>query len=111
MDHFDAALFRISGAEAAAMDAQQRLLLEAAHEAIGAAAPPDPRPKVGNFCITVVRAYEFRYLNPTLNGLTSNIGTGSSSWAAHKGMGAAALPDPLPKVGSLYWVSSFHPSS
>jgi acyl transferase domain-containing protein len=55
VDHFDAALFRISGAEAAAMDAQQRLLLEAAHEAIGAAAPPDPGPKVSHFSIEVIR--------------------------------------------------------
>lgn len=55
MDRFDAALFRISGAEAAAMDAQQRLLLEAAHEAIGAAAQPDPRPKVSHLSIVVIR--------------------------------------------------------
>ena len=36
---FDASLFRISSAEAAAMDAQQRLLLEVGHEVVAAAAP------------------------------------------------------------------------
>ncbi|BDA51454.1 probable phthiocerol synthesis polyketide synthase type I PpsA at C-terminar half [Coccomyxa sp. Obi] len=45
VDCFDAELFRISGAEAAAMDAQQRLLLEASHEVIGAAAGPELKPK------------------------------------------------------------------
>lgn len=48
MDYFDAGLFRISGAEAAAMDAQQRLLLEVSHEVIGAAASPEANPKVGS---------------------------------------------------------------
>ena len=43
---FDASLFRISSAEAAAMDAQQRLLLELGHEVISAAAPPGSKAKV-----------------------------------------------------------------
>lgn len=47
VDCFDAGLFRISSAEAAAMDAQQRLLLEVSHEVISAAAIPDLKPKVG----------------------------------------------------------------
>ena len=46
VDKFDAGLFKISGAEAAAMDAQQRLLLEVAHEAIGATGTPEFKPKV-----------------------------------------------------------------
>lgn len=37
VDEFDAGLFRISSAEAAAMDAQQRLLLEVSHEVLTAA--------------------------------------------------------------------------
>ncbi len=48
VDCFDAGLFRISAAEAAAMDAQQRLLLEVCHEVIGAAAAPEPKPMVGS---------------------------------------------------------------
>ena len=36
---FDASLFRISSAEAAAMDAQQRLLLEVGHEVVAAGSP------------------------------------------------------------------------
>ena len=44
---FDAGLFRISSAEASAMDAQQRLLLEAALEVIGAANPSGSKGKVG----------------------------------------------------------------
>ncbi|CAL8465602.1 g5138 [Coccomyxa elongata] len=43
VDLFDAGLFRISGAEAAAMDAQQRLLLEVSHEVIGAAGAPETK--------------------------------------------------------------------
>ena len=45
---FDASLFRISTAEAAAMDAQQRLLLEAGQEIIAAAASPSSTAKVRN---------------------------------------------------------------
>jgi len=45
VEQFDASLFRISGAEAAAMDAQQRLLLEVAHEVIGASQGSQSEPK------------------------------------------------------------------
>ena len=44
---FDASLFKVSSAEAAAMDAQQRLLLEVSHEVIAAANPPGSKAKVG----------------------------------------------------------------
>ena len=43
VEDFDAGLFRISPAEAAAMDAQQRLLLEASHLVIASAQPPPQR--------------------------------------------------------------------
>jgi acyl transferase domain-containing protein len=43
---FDASLFRVSSAEAVAMDAQQRLLLEVSHEVIAAANPPGSKAKV-----------------------------------------------------------------
>ena len=43
VEEFDAGLFRISPAEAAAMDAQQRLLLEASHQVISAAQQPPQR--------------------------------------------------------------------
>ncbi len=38
---FDAAFFNVAGPEAAAMDAQQRLLLEGTHEALQHALPRD----------------------------------------------------------------------
>ena len=43
---FDAGLFRVSGAEAVAMDSQQRLLLEISHEVVCAANPPGSKAKV-----------------------------------------------------------------
>ncbi len=43
---FDAGLFRISSAEAADMDAQQRLLLEASHKVIAAANPASSKAMV-----------------------------------------------------------------
>ncbi len=46
VDQFDAGLFRTSGAEAAAMDAQQRLLLEVSHEIISASQQREPKAKV-----------------------------------------------------------------
>lgn len=45
VSEFDAGLFRISGAEAVAMDSQQRLLLETSHEVICAANPPGSKAK------------------------------------------------------------------
>ena len=48
VDCFDAGLFRISGAEATVMDAQQRLLLEVSYEVIGAAAAPESKPMVSS---------------------------------------------------------------
>ena len=65
VDCFDAGLFRISAAEATAMDAQQRLLLEVSYEVIGAAAAPESKPMVGSdqtllghvFCVICVREH------------------------------------------------------
>lgn len=45
VDEFDATLFRVSAAEAAAMDAQQRLLLEVSHEVITAAGARAAEPR------------------------------------------------------------------
>ena len=45
VSEFDAGLFRISGAEAVAMDSQQRLLLEISHEIVCAANPPGSKAK------------------------------------------------------------------
>ena len=45
VSEFDAGLFRISGAEAVAMDSQQRLLLELSHEVVCAANPPGSKAK------------------------------------------------------------------
>lgn len=61
MSDFDASLFRISSAEASAMDAQQRLLLEVALEVISAANPPGSKAKVGKAWVsfTVIRLVLF----------------------------------------------------
>jgi hypothetical protein len=45
VEEFDAGLFRIPGAEAAAMDAQQRLLLEASQQVIAAVQAQQPSPQ------------------------------------------------------------------
>ena len=57
---FDASLFRVSSAEAAAMDAQQRLLLEVSQEVIAAAIPPGSKAKVSETHSPVM----LRFLSP-----------------------------------------------
>ena len=47
---FDAGLFNLPSAEAVAMDAQQRLLLEVGHEVVNAAARPASKAKVQSPC-------------------------------------------------------------
>lgn len=56
VEDFDAGLFRISPAEAAAMDAQQRLLLEAAHLVIPAAQPAHQRPAAARNLVAALPA-------------------------------------------------------
>ena len=54
---FDAGLFRLPSAEAAAIDAQQRLLLEVGHEVFAAAAPPGSKAKVQSLSPTCISLY------------------------------------------------------
>ena len=64
VSEFDASLFRISGAEAVAMDSQQRLLLEISHEVICTANPPGSKAKARSpeLCVAGVRYYGLSFV-------------------------------------------------
>ena len=75
---FDAGLFRISGAEAAAMDAQQRLLLETSQQVIAAAQAHQPaqqqlpaKNKVGSISHVSLAKYLFCGSDRTFNRTVS----------------------------------------